>query len=248
MKPLCILALASALIIIPSCKKEEPVYNGDGGKTPVPEAVDLGIMIEKADGTEYNVKWASWNLGASSEAEAGDYLCWGEIYAKDHYDWESYKYGYGTNENRVTKYCDNPGDWGGKKRKPDGIMSLLSEDDAATVRLGGRWRIPSKAEAEALFATKENKTDYTWTYETIGGTPGWRITWNQNGNNIFIPQVYSIEMDKLQNTGTHNGLYWIKDLETTLFAYIMCFWGNNSSYCLNRQRFDGMSVRPVCVE
>ena len=72
MKPLCILALASALIIIPSCKKEEPVYNGDGGKTPVPEAVDLGIMVERADGTEYNVKWASWNLGASSEAEAGD--------------------------------------------------------------------------------------------------------------------------------------------------------------------------------
>ena len=248
MKPLCILALASALIIIPSCKKEEPVYNGDGGKTPVPEAVDLGIMVEKADGTEYNVKWASWNLGASSEAESGDYLCWGEIYAKEHYVWEEYKYHYGPYQNKVTKYCDEPSEWGGKKRKPDGIMSLLSEDDAATVRLGGRWRIPSKAEAEALFATKSNTADYTWTYEIIGGKPGWRITWNQNGNNIFIPLAYSIEQDKLYDYGKPSGRYWTKDLETSIFVYIMCFTSDSGAYCVHRERFDGMTVRPVCVE
>ena len=44
------------------------------------EGVDLGL----------SVKWASANLGATNPQDYGDYFAWGELTAKDNYDWETY--------------------------------------------------------------------------------------------------------------------------------------------------------------
>ena len=48
---------------------------GNEPVVPVPEAVDMGL----------SVKWASYNLGASSPEEFGEYYAWGEVTPKDYY-------------------------------------------------------------------------------------------------------------------------------------------------------------------
>jgi hypothetical protein len=45
------------------------------------EAVDLGL----------SVKWASFNVGATSPEEYGGYYAWGETEEKENYDWSTYK-------------------------------------------------------------------------------------------------------------------------------------------------------------
>ena len=147
------------------------------GKTFV--AVDLGL----------SVKWASFNLGATKPSERGDYFAWGETepYYKDGSspfanDWKpgkeagyamsSYKW-WNSNSEAVTKYCPSywPSDlpseykayfWGGPG-SPDGIIRLEPEDDAATVLLGGLWRMPTKDEMVELW---ENCTWYI-TYPNV---------------------------------------------------------------------------------
>ena len=50
---------------------------------PKPTAVDLGL----------SVKWASFNLGASTPEGSGDYFSWGETAPKSSYSWSTYAYG-----------------------------------------------------------------------------------------------------------------------------------------------------------
>lgn len=80
--------------------------------------------------------WATTNIGAESPEECGDYLSWGELESKEKYSWGYYKFG---NERNITKYNDS-----------DELTTLLPEDDAATVRWGGDWRMPTKRDFENL--------------------------------------------------------------------------------------------------
>ena len=57
----CICLAALSALASLSCKKDNP---GNGKKkVPMPKAVDMGIIMKRADGTTYNLKWASFNLG-----------------------------------------------------------------------------------------------------------------------------------------------------------------------------------------
>ena len=62
----------------------------------------------------------------------------------------------------------------------DGKTRLEPADDAATVKLGAPWRMPTEAEIEELVA------GCTWTKETINGTPCLRATSKANGKSIVI--------------------------------------------------------------
>ena len=59
------------------------------------EAVDLGLP----SGT----LWATYNLGATSPEECGDYYAWGETEPKSNYSWANYKWCDGTSS-YMTKY------------------------------------------------------------------------------------------------------------------------------------------------
>lgn len=80
--------------------------------TPEPEYVDLGL----------SVKWATFNIGATSPEEYGDYFAWGETEPKDKYSWATYKWGTSSN---LIKY-----------NTTDGKTILEPADDAATVNWG----------------------------------------------------------------------------------------------------------------
>lgn len=103
-----------------------------------PEAIDMGMVINGK-----NVKWASFNIGASSSEEYGLYFSWGEIEPKSDYSWSTYKFGT-SDSGPFSKYNTND-------NKTD-LETGINGDDVASKKLGGKWRMPTHEEwAELLW-------------------------------------------------------------------------------------------------
>ena len=84
-------------------------------KFPIAEMVDLGL----------SVKWAKWNIGASSEDEYGSYIAWGDPTGED----QSFD-----NSHYPNAYSDISG----------------TKYDVATTQWGDKWRIPTPDEWKEL--------------------------------------------------------------------------------------------------
>ena len=195
-------------------------------KIPVPEAVDMGVVVNGK-----NIKWASFNLGASSPEENGFYYAWGETEIKDDYSLETYKFGTSAS-GPFSKYnsVDNnmvldPG--------PEG-------DDVASKLLGGKWRMPTQEEWTELM------TKCTSTKTTQNGKKGLLVT-ATNGKSIFLPFA------GFNNRTSHDaegdsGLYWSSSLGPTTpsYAYNFIYGFGAASTVSQSLRSMGYSVRPVC--
>ena len=257
MKKFLCLLFVPLMVLAVSCKKDEQNNND---KIPVPEAIDLGITV---DGK--TVKWASFNIGASKPWEYGNYYAWGECEPKEVYSWETYAY---SNANGyLTKYCpkDDTSYWDmtAKPEGPDGITTLYPSDDVAHVKLGGKWRMPTPDEIDALLALKEN-ADYTWepwVYATdengneardANGNIiyGLRITRISNSAVLFLPAAGYRQDANLVEAGAGGG-YWSNSLYSTS-ANPRCpsllEFNSNPDDHISIGRAKGLPVRPVCVE
>ena len=126
------------------------------------EYVDLGLPS--------GLKWATMNVGATSEADYGSYFQWGDIEDKSNsdYSWAHYKYCNGS-KTTITKYCTNSS-YGTEDNK----TTLEPEDDAATQIMGGDWRMPTASEYQTLY----NETLWVW---CPGGNVGIKKT-DESGN------------------------------------------------------------------
>ena len=181
------------------------------------EYVDLGLP----SGT----LWATCNVGANSPEEYGDYFAWGEIQPKDVYNWDTYQYYDGSN---VTQYTGS-----------DGLITLLSEDDAATANWGDEWRMPTDEEWEEL----KNNTTSTWT--TRNGKKGYLFTSKKNGQSLFLPAAGYRWGGYLNYVGSY-GYYWSSSLYMgpPYYAWYLYFYSgyyDMGSY----SRYYGQSVRAV---
>lgn len=119
--------------------------------------VDLGLPS--------GLLWADRNLGANSPYAQGELYAWGETATKekfdeDTYDWDKYRKKYDT-------------------KASDGNLTLQPEDDAATVKWGKRFRMPTMNEMKELL----NKCVWTWS------SGGYKVT-GPNGKAIFFPVTY----------------------------------------------------------
>ena len=191
------------------------------------EYVDLGLP----SGT----LWATCNVGANAPEEYGDYFAWGETMPKDVYDWNTYQYCMGSNNN-LTKYCDNSSY--GYEGFTDGLTALLSEDDAARANWGGDWRIPTKEEFEELY----NNTITTWTQQN--GVEG-RLFTASNGNTLFLPGAGYRSGSSFNNAGSY-GIYWMSSLSTDNPSRARSFFFGSGYHGMNvYERNLGHSVRPV---
>ena len=150
---------------------------------PVPEAVDLGLPS--------GIRWASFNVGASTPEEEGFYYAWGETEPKENYQWENYKWCNGSGSS-LTKY-----NYSSDLGTVDNKIVLDPEDDVAAVRYGDKWRMPTASEIDELFAY----TTSQWTKRN--GKDGFLLTAG-NGNSIFLP-------DPGQGV-TYNKGYWASTL------------------------------------
>ena len=210
------------------------------------EAVDLGIMMTREDGTTYKLYWAKSNLSTSglcaNPEDYGAYYAWGETEkAIDSwaYNWFNYKWCNGS-YNTLTKY-NNDSSYG----TVDNITELQrcekageTMDDAARAKLGGKWRMPTDAEWTAL------REQCTWTWTTQNGTNG-RLVTAPNGNSIFLPAAGYGHGNNFLGVGS-DGYYWSSSLNTDDpdRAWNVYFdSGDVGRYYYTR--YYGFSVRPV---
>lgn len=193
--------------------------------------VDLGL----------SVKWATYNVGATTPSGRGDYFAWGETepYYNDGYAQSQYASWKNGKEEGYdwSSYFDS--DDGQTYNKYDGNKKVLDiEDDAANVNWGGNWRMPTDAEIEELIS------DCTWTWTTMNGIGGYKVTSNKTGytdRSIFLPVAGLRVGTGLNSSLESNGYYWSSN------GRMLCFYLQGEGvYLYSSWRYYGQSVRPVC--
>lgn len=204
--------------------------------------VDLGL----------SVKWANKNVGASHPEDAGLYFQWGDTigYTADQvgkdkvFYWGSY---FDTTDGGSTfkKYNNN-----------GGLTVLESSDDAATVHMGARYRMPTADEIEELinnttqtFIDSDGKEYSQEQAKNIvikcKKLKGVRFT-GSNGNSIFIPATgfcYDYLLDGINTAGLlwSSCLYDSYDYKARHLGF--CFDGD--VYNIDEGRWYGLCVRGI---
>lgn len=176
------------------------------------ESVDLGLP----SGT----LWAKYNVGATKETDYGDLFAWGAT--------EPYRLNGTTPIDNTDNYASSYAN----KIQHD----LYPNEDAATVKWGKGWKMPTKAQLDELYAN----TTYTWT--TISGVNGGKFT-ASNGNYIFFPAAGYVYGGSLRSRGSY-GVYWSRSFDSSTLAWRLYF--NSSVRNVGTDnRYSGFSVRPV---
>jgi len=151
------------------------------------EYVDLGLP----SGT----LWATYNVGAKSPYEKGQYFAWGEVEPREDFSWESYKY-----------YIDHFFD-------PEIGFSVHLEDigsdisgteyDAARHQWGNGWRLPNEQERYEL------RMLCWWKHPVIeNGVRGVRLH-GPNEHSIFLPVCgFGLWYGELNSFHTTESSYW----------------------------------------
>ena len=201
------------------------------------EYVDLGL----------SVKWATCNHGASKPTEYGGYYQWAGTKdvsdTKIKRDWNNCPYHTGSDyDSGWTKYNMNP-----SYGTVDNKTVLEAMDDAASVAIGGKWRMPTDEEWTEL----RNTDNCSWTWTTIDGVNGCKVQSKKSGytdNWIFLPAAGYRYEGRLKNVGSQ-GQYWSSSLFTgdLLYmynAYEMLFYSGYVGW-FGIFRYHGLSVRPV---
>ena len=209
---------------------------------PTPEAVDLGL----------SVKWATFNLGASTPEGYGDYFAWGvnETYYENGYarsenplwkpnqetgyTWQDYIWCNGTSTT-LNKYNTNK-----SYGTVDNISVLSNEDDAAHVKWGGEWRIPTYSEIKEL----TNMSNCIWQWIIQNGVEGYKITSLINGQSIFLPAAGRVGDTSFTDVNSI-GYYWSSTLHSTPSNALYLFLSSESFSTKGSLRYRGLSIRPV---
>ena len=162
------------------------------------------------------VMWAAHNIGADNPRDYGDYFAWGETKTKESYD----KY---TDERQLLKVC-----------------SLYKDKDAAYIKWGGKWRMPTEEDFRELL---EN-CDYEWT--RLDGVSGGKFTSRRNGGWIFFPAAGWRYGKSLRGDGVYGG-YWSSTPSENDFynAYCLNLLNDNCFISWGHKRTNGKTIRPV---
>ena len=207
MKKICVILLLSA-IIVPAFAQEKS-KSGDFSV----KYVDLGL----------SVLWADCNLGAATPSEYGSYYAWGETEPKDCFSWDNYhKYEPPREETDIDDedLLHPIGLIGSlsRRNRNNEPLRLIPANDAATVRLGAEWRMPTIQEYNELYANCDYDT------VTVNGVLGLRYTSRIAGyedKSIFIPYGGYIEGGDI--IGVDLG-FWVWTSESDTYS-----WDGDSS-------------------
>lgn len=214
------------------------------------ETAAQGVSVSgKQDGHTYvdlglpsRTLWATYNVGASSPDEYGNYYAWGETQPKDYYWDTTYvfydgMYGRWYRYNKYTWFTEHHG-------TVDGKFILEPEDDAATQNMGAGWCMPTKAQLQEL-------CDYVQWSEKSSGTYKYKYGYSKtNGNTIIIPCA-GWEYRDVPNTHMYV-YYWSSELmEATrdgsdYYAYqLIDSPAGQGVMVKDAMRIQGLSVRGV---
>ena len=203
---------------------------GQDKEVSIEDGQDKEVSIEPTYGTinghayvdlGLSVKWATCNVGASSPEDYGDYYAWGETSTESSYD------GYiGANSKTYSNDTFNY-DISGK-------TSL----DAARANWGNPWRMPTKSEFEELL------NSCTWTWTTLNGVKGYKVSSKKNGNSIFLPAAGDCSGTNPTNVG-QRCYYWASTPYSKDAGYACYLYAGSDCKTGWRYRYLGQSVRPV---
>ena len=186
------------------------------------EAIPTGGIYASTQLWAGGPHWAKWNVGANSETEYGDLFAWGATKP------------YRLNGSTVLDSTDNY-----SASKADSITKDLNpNEDAATINMGSGWRMPTKAEFDALIAN----TDSTWT--TIGGVTGRKFADKRDANNyIFFPASGYVDGSSMNYRGSLGGC-WARSFHSSAGAWRLNF-NSSGQGTLAATRIYGFPVRGV---
>lgn len=179
------------------------------------EFVDLGLPS--------GLLWATCNVGATSPEQAGLYFAWGETVGFSADQVEDGERSFSSSE-----YSSGPA--------ASISTDLTLEQDAAHVHMGGKWRMPTKAEFEELFSN----TTQTWTLDYNGtGVVGHIFVSKSNGNSVFFPAAGRCDDSPLYKSDLY-GRYWTASWDSRHCALYSCLAMCKVSY----SRFGNYGVLP----
>ena len=199
------------------------------------DAIDLGLP----DG----VLWSACNLAAQSPEQSGGFYAWGETESKDEFTLDNYKW-YNTTSLELTKYINS-----------DNAQSLTLEscDDAASVNMGGNWRMPTREEIQTLC----DNCFAVWS--KLGDTDGLLFTSKiegHEGNAIFLPlsglkeeyyedlapvkKIIGVYWSATMSKSDDFGAYYLQLFNIPELDLFQAFYYNSTS-----KRYSGASIRPV---
>jgi uncharacterized protein (TIGR02145 family) len=184
-------------------------------------AVDLGLPS--------GLKWAKFNIGATVPEEHGGYFAWGETAEKNVYSWGWYlckQSECGTSADPFIKSTSI------------GWHTLGAAYDAAHVKWGGSWRMPTR---DDFIELKENCTSEK---ATVNGVSGYKYT-GWNGNSIFLPDGQIKDGANLTNN-VYSLAYWTSS--NSHYNYSTCQSADAFAPKGNTQtlyRSYGLAIRPV---
>lgn len=190
--------------------------------------VDLGLPSR--------LKWAKYNVGATSETAYGDYFMWGSTTPNTNTtcDWTNAPF-----NNHSSDYNETYFNSVKNNVCPNGI--LAKEYDAARANMGGNWRMPTKAEIQELIENTTNKwfANYNGT-----GVSGRQFT-GSNGTSIFIPASGYRSGSSFTDQG-NDGNVWSSSLDTSNPDFAWNFNGDSvSADAVSNLRYNGFTVRGV---
>ena len=184
-------------------------------------------------------------MGASKPTEYGGYYQWaGTTDVSDtgiDLYWDNCPYHTGSNSSSGWTKYNTKSSYG----TVDNKTVLESMDDAASVALGGKWRMPTDAEWDELM----NTDNCSWTWTAINGVYGYKVQSKKAGytdNWIFLPAAGYRTFNKLSYVGTY-GYYWSSSLKTDMpyEALGLFFSSKGFDLSVTGSRYEGKSVRPV---
>ncbi len=179
--------------------------------------VDLGLGIG----------WAVQNVGATSPEQNGGYYMWGETVARSSSWWWYYSLYYGDKNSYLdeTKFTTPYSDISG------------TNYDAAKVKMGGSWRMPTRAECTSLI---NNCKIEEGSYNNVGGF----IVTGPSGKSIFIPKAGKKKKEDVRGGGVSANI-WTSATYGKSSAYYMDINGKAVGKIDSWQKYFGMSVRGV---
>ena len=177
------------------------------------DAVDFGL----------SVKWASYNVGATTPEEYGGYYGWADA----------------TGTKTSTNLDDYP-----SANPPSEISG--TEYDIARAKWGGNWRMPTSTEYKELLDS------CTWTWTTQNGVKGYKVV-GKNGNSIFLPAAGGRGGTEVLNVGSDGFYWsgTLGEIDKTLGesdvnrAYCLYFTDYGYHGVLSDVLSCGFTVRPV---
>ena len=211
-------------LFLASCNKGSEKHNGY-------TFVDLGL----------SVKWATYNIGANSPENSGDYYAWGETEFKDIYTWDNYKYiskGSNNDDDILCSKYNSPKD-------PNDVNSLHileQEDDIAQLIIGEGCRMPTHAEWKELMCY------CIWEWKYFNGIQGYKITSDIPGyrdRSIFLP--ITGEKRKGDVKKAMEGSYWSSENDGANNALLLSFDPYRvNTKIIDDNRYIGRPIRAVC--